>query len=292
MKHCLACGDSYETSLADDSECPKCGYICTKIDGFAAYAPELAREGGGFKEAYFTDLAALEAANFWFRARSELILWAARRYAPDMKSFLEIGCGTGFVLSSISRFFPDTAVVGSEIFVAGLGYAAGRVPKARCVQMDARRIPYYEEFDCIGAFDVIEHVEEDDIVLREIHGALKPGGILLITVPQHQWLWSAADEYACHQRRYTAAELADKLDAGGFDVLKSTSFVTLLLPLMMVSRLFGMQSIEEYDPVAELKIDRRLNEALYKVLSLERKFIEMGAEFRWGGSRLVVGKKK
>jgi hypothetical protein len=50
------------------------------VDGFIAYAPELAHEGGGFDATYFPVLVGLEEANFWFRARNELILWALEKY--------------------------------------------------------------------------------------------------------------------------------------------------------------------------------------------------------------------
>ena len=56
----------------------------------------------GFKHHYFKELAELEAGNFWFRARNKLILWALNKYSQELQSFLEIGCGTGFVISAVS----------------------------------------------------------------------------------------------------------------------------------------------------------------------------------------------
>ena len=187
----------------------------------------------GFKGHYFKDLAEVEAANFWFRARNKIILWALCKYAPTLKSFLEIGCGTGFVIASVAKQFPDARLLGSEFLEEGLVYARQRVPGAEFAQMDARNIPYAAELDAIGAFDVLEHIEQDEVVLQQINQALKPGGFVFITVPQHRWLWSGVDEYACHVRRYSADELHRKVTQAGFDIVRSASFVSTLLPVMV-----------------------------------------------------------
>ena len=209
-----------------------------------------------------------------------------------MKSFLEIGCGTGYVLSGISKNFSKTSLSGSEIFSAGLAFANKRVPEAKLMQMDAQNIPFIEEFEAIGAFDVIEHIQNDKIVLKQIHAALKPGGYLFVTVPQHKWLWSAVDEYACHVRRYEATELHDAITSSGFKLVRSTSFITSLLPAMLVSRLLSKnKKVEELDPMAELKISPFLNYIFFQILQIEIWLIRVGFNFSLGGSRLVVAEK-
>ena len=64
--------------------------------------------------------------------------------------------------------------------------------------MDARRIPFEDEFDVIGAFDVLEHIKEDEQVLVQMHRAVKSGGGIMLTVPQHMFLWSEQDVQAHH----------------------------------------------------------------------------------------------
>ncbi|HEY8271266.1 MAG TPA: methyltransferase domain-containing protein, partial [Pseudobdellovibrionaceae bacterium] len=235
MKRCLACNAQFKSFLTG---CPSCGREPSFVEGFCSYAPQFAQGGGGFKAKYFSDLAQLEAANFWFQARNQFILWAIEKYSPNFQSLLEIGCGTGYVLSGIAKKFPHATLQGSEIFTTGLGFAASRLPATSFIQMDARNIPFKEEFDILGAFDVLEHIQEDEEVLAQMYAALKPQGILLITVPQHAWLWSVMDEYACHVRRYAASELHRKIEVTGFQIIRSTSFVSTLLPAMVVSRFF------------------------------------------------------
>ncbi len=288
MKCCPAC-----SHLFDDAgwRCSVCGYLPPSIAEFLALAPKLASGGGGYHPEFYFQLSALEAGHFWFQARNTLIVWALRRNFPNSGRLLEIGCGTGFVLSGISRALPKSELVGSEIFSTGLAYAAGRVTGAEFLQMDARNIPYVEHFDVIGAFDVLEHIVEDEQVLAEIHKALRPDGGLILTVPQHPGLWSRQDESACHVRRYTAADLRSKVIVAGFRVLYETSFVSLLLPLMWLSRQQKNKAVEENDPMSELRIGRSVNILLGAVMTCERTLIQAGIRFPAGGSRLLVAKR-
>jgi SAM-dependent methyltransferase len=286
MRLCLRCQTIHPSQ---SMTCPACGHAPAMIDGVAAYAPNLMYEGGGFKSEYFVELARLEAANFWFRARNALLLWALGTYYPSARSFLEVGCGTGFVLSAIAAAYPEMKLSGSEIFLAGLSHAMQRLPDAALMQMDARKVPFVEEFDVIGAFDVLEHIEEDECVLEQLHRAANPGALLLVTVPQHRWLWSDQDEYACHVRRYTAREIESKVRAAGFNVVRSTSFVTTLLPAMLVAR--RVNRGKQTDPTAELKLNHRLNSVFEHLLRLELAGIRVGLNYPIGGTRLIVARK-
>lgn len=288
MKRCASCDSIYPSSTSD---CQTCGFSPAVIDGFPAYAPDLAHGGGGYQANLFAKLAPLEESNFWFRARNTLLMWALGKYGQSFQSFLEIGCGTGYVLSGVARQYPDTKLYGSEIFIDGLAFASARVPSAELMQMDARHIPFHEEVDVVGAFDVLEHIEEDEQVLDEIRNALKPDGILMISVPQHRWLWSPADDHACHVRRYTAGELHKKIRAAGFEILRSTSFVSFLLPAMLLSRLKSSKGQAEYDATDELKLPKILNAVFYGIMRLELGLIKLGFNFWAGGSRLVVARR-
>jgi SAM-dependent methyltransferase len=288
MKRCPVCEAVHD---AGKSECPGCGFAPNPVGGFPSYAPELSRNCEGFRPEYFSCLAALEANNFWFRCRNDLIVWALGKYFPETVSFLEIGCGTGFVLSGIAKAYPRLALFGSEVYSVGLGFAAGRVPHAQLMQMDARTIPFEEHFDAVGAFDVLEHIEEDEKVLAQIRRALKPGGGLLLTVPQHGWMWSPLDTFACHVRRYSRNDLHEKLSRAGFEILRSTSFVSLLLPVMFVSRFCRGGQETDHDPQSQLRLAPRLDRLLGTMLRVENRLIGAGISFPFGGSRLIAARR-
>ncbi len=155
MKRCLACEGRFES---DDWTCPRCGYRPALHNEIFQFAEVPLNARTGFKADYFARLAGIEEVNFWFRARNELIQWALCNYFPNAKSFLEVGCGTGFVLAGIHEKFPRTRLAGSEIFADGLVIARSRLPQVEFYQMDAQRIPFECEFDVVGAFDVLEHL--------------------------------------------------------------------------------------------------------------------------------------
>ena len=202
------------------------------------FAPALTDSSEHFPRDDVQRLAALEADHFWFSARNELILWAISKYFPQARTLLEIGCGTGVVLSHISAALPKLGLTGGDLLPVALDVARERVPNAAFAQIDIRRLPFVEEFDVICALDVLEHVDEDDSALEQIANALRPGGGVVISVPQHRWLWSAADDYGRHRRRYTrAAAPATCSTQTGFDAIRATSSVSLLLPVVATSRL-------------------------------------------------------
>lgn len=287
MTVCLRCE---RAASAWSRACPHCGYSPPEVDGFPVFAPDVGA-GAGFEPHYFPQLARVEDSHFWFRSRSRLVVDAVRRYFPGARSVLEIGCGVGAVLAVLRRDLPGVEVWGSDLFVEALRFAARRVPDARLLQCDARRVPFADEFDVICALDVLEHVAEDELVLGQLRRAVRPGGGIVLTVPQHRALWSAADQYARHQRRYSKRELIGKVSRAGLEVVRVTSFVSTLLPAIWLRRLIAARSLERFDPMAEFRVPRWLNAALGALLALERQAIRLGATLPAGGSLLLVARR-
>src|SRR5664279_1527400 len=95
MKVCLNCGFRFsEPGWC----CARCGYEPDQSLGYPQFAPDLAKNAEGFDASYFKELIRFEHGNFWFESRNALIIWATRKYFPGAKTFMEVGCGTGFVL--------------------------------------------------------------------------------------------------------------------------------------------------------------------------------------------------
>jgi len=287
MKYCLACEYCFEGERWD---CPHCGRRPISRNGLLCFINEPSVAGNGFKPEYFAKLARLEEGNFWFHARNHLIQWALGKYFPHAGSFFEVGCGTGFVLKGVRESRPNLRLAGSEIFSDGLAFARERLPGVDLYQMDARQIPFEREFDVIGAFDVLEHIVEDDTVLQQMFRATRPGGGVLITVPQHRFLWSAIDEHSMHQRRYSRVELRTKVEQAGFRIQRVTSFISLLLPVLTYSRI-RRNSSSDFQLWKELEIKRPLNAFLGTILAAERAMIKKGVSFPAGGSLLLIAKR-
>jgi SAM-dependent methyltransferase len=278
----------------------------TVIEGIPCYAPELAFENGNFSAHSYELLYQTEAKNFWFRARGRIVLWAVSRFlapaATAPKEFLELGCGTGYVLGELSRL-PGLRRFGADLLLEGLKFARKRMPDVQFAQVDATRMPYERAFDGIGAFDILEHIQEDRLALKEIGRALKPGGVLFLTVPQHAFLWSAVDVLSFHKRRYSRHDLQQKLTEAGYELLFQSSFVTAAFPLLLVRRLLNRQSPSvgakpsdlsekaKESVYAEVALPTLLNFVLSGLMAIDTWLLRRGIRLPFGGSLLMVARK-
>jgi 2-polyprenyl-3-methyl-5-hydroxy-6-metoxy-1,4-benzoquinol methylase len=265
------------------------------IDDFRCYAPELALDCDDYPVESYQRLCQLEEVHFWFRARNRIIIREFGRHLPShgRPRILEIGCGTGNVLQSLAAL-NRYDLTGAEAHIAGLRLARARLPMVEFVQADARDLPYEATFDAIGAFDVIEHITEDEGVLVSVWRSLKPRGIVVVTVPQHQWLWSSVDEQARHKRRYRRRDLLVKMRSAGFEVLRVTSFITALLPVLYASRLSKRQRPDAASEIdwSEFELSPFANATGEAATRIDEALIGAGLSLPLGGSLLAVGRKR
>jgi SAM-dependent methyltransferase len=297
LRICPACGKRSEIGATEDLwpldwTCPACRYALPHDSGFAQLAAALDDTNEGFDLESFAALAAVSDGHFWFESRNELIGWLVRQYAASARRVLEIGCGTGFVLSALRQALPAAKVSGSELHSRGLVVARKRHGRdVELIQMDARHSHLMETLDLVGAFDVLEHIAEDSDVLSEIARMLKPGGVLIATVPQHPWLWSASDDQAHHHRRYRRGELAEKARAAGLQPLYQSSFTTLAFPMMVATRLVPTRRSVESWSEHQLRLHPAVNWGLLKLARLEHGLRRAGLPLPFGGSQILVARR-
>lgn len=244
----------------------------------------------GFSGAFFDNLRQVEDSHFWFETRNRLIAWALTQYFPSAATFLDVGCGTGQVAAALRRVRPNLCIVASDACLEGLQLAAARGVEMELVLADARRLPWDAEFDVVGAFDVLEHVVEHEAVARQLAQAVVPGGGVLVTVPQHAWLWSPVDDYSGHVRRYSRRELMDVLRHAGLHVERVTSFVSVLLPALIATRLVW-GSTGPLDPMREFRLPRWANMLGAVASALDRAVIRAGISLPVGVSLLAVARR-
>lgn len=264
------------------------------IEGIKCYAPHLAYSNNDYNESSFKELYRLEDNNFWFCSRNRVIQNLFGKYAGKNGNFLEIGCGTGYVLKGLSKSFPNLKLSGAEIYLKGLEFAKKRLPNIEFIQLDATDLPFREEYDYVGAFDVLEHITEDEKVIENVYKSLRGGGKFFISVPQYMWMWSIEDDKACHKRRYTKTELFHKLKNAGFQITYYTSFVFILFPLMYLSRIFKKNKDKEmtYETNSELKLNPIINKVFEQFMRIDEILIKVGISLPIGGSLIVVATKK
>ena len=232
QRSCPTCGA--EDKIREDEpiwpiswHCPRCGARLPERSGIPLLAADLVDADTGFDSITFDRLANVEASHFWFVARNELLVGLCNRYFPKARRYLEIGCGNGAVLRAMANSRSWDVIVGSDLHPAGLSRARERTPAGiEFAQLDARVIPAVKAFDLIGAYDIVEHIADDEAMLTTLHRTVSAGGGVIIAVPQHPWLWSRSDEIGHHQRRYRIGELEAKLERNGFEVVFSSSYTS------------------------------------------------------------------
>jgi len=243
-----------------------------------------------YPPSFFKKFAQTESKHWWFKSRNKILLHSIENYIGDFDNFLEVGCGTGFVLNGINIKYPNAKLTGAEFFEEGLIYARERVPNANFIQLDATQMTNCNKYNVIGAFDVIGHIKEDQLVIDNFFNGLKDKGNVIITVPQHKFMWSIVDEYALHERRYSRNEIIQKLKKSGFKIKYVTSFVSLLFPLMWVSRKIGSKK-EKFDPMREFEMNPIINLLFEVIMKFEFFLLKLGINFPFGGSLLIIGQK-
>jgi SAM-dependent methyltransferase len=156
-----------------------------------------------------------EDKHWWFASRTRALFNVMDGFIRDRdKRILDVGCGAGNMFHHLSRY---GSVIGIENNPKPIEIARRRGFDVRLGQ--AEEMPFEDtSFDLIAALDVIEHCEDDMAILGECHRVCVPGGLIVITVPAFQWLWSHNDEINHHVRRYSGEELRIRLVEVGFQV--------------------------------------------------------------------------
>jgi len=170
-----------------------------------------------------------EDHHWWFATRTWSLLNLLDAYVPRRDgNVLDIGCGAGNMIHHLARY---GRVQGVEVDARPVAMARARGYDVR--QGDATRgIPFDDaSFDLVTALDVIEHVDDDAAILREAYRVARPHGILAISTPAFQSLWSYNDDINGHKRRYAPHELRARVERAGFRVRRLTFGFFLVFPL-------------------------------------------------------------
>ncbi|RST29682.1 class I SAM-dependent methyltransferase [Sphingomonas ginkgonis] len=209
-------------------------------------------------------MAESDEQHWWYRARRQILAELIRREVPVNVGgrVLEIGCGTGHNLPMLAEFGSVDAIEVDEqaraLATNRLGRPVGASPLPALQGVPDR------SYDLIGAFDVIEHIEDDHAALANIAARLRPGGRFVLTVPAHQWMWSAHDVLNHHFRRYSKRSLRTLIEDSPLRLEKIGYFNSILFPLAAASRLAGkLTGKEDSDDKVPPAPVNRLFEAIF-----------------------------
>lgn len=230
----------------------------------------------------------LEDDYWWFVGRRRLVHSLVQRYGPPDPMILDAGCGTGGTMDYLR---PLGSVYGADLSLDALQFCRSRGHQA-LLQCRAESIAARgDSFDVVVASDLLEHLPDDAAGVQEAFRVTKPGGIVVITVPAYQWLWSEHDEALSHLRRYSKRELRGLLEQAGADVVKLTYAVCLVFPAIVGVRVLQRRKHKSSAPHTQLMpVPDWANRLLVSIHDLEAWWLTR-AGFPWGATLVAVARK-
>jgi SAM-dependent methyltransferase len=231
----------------------------------------------------------LERFHWWFVGRRKLFksLFALLGIQNDLR-VIDIGCGVGSNLRLLQSMCSKLVGMDSEMY--GLVHTKKSLSAVALVNGDLMRLPFKaDSVDLILASDVLEHLDEDTIGIREIYRSLKRGGKVIFTVPAFRSLWGVQDIVGMHKRRYSKKELVTKIEGEGFKILRSSYFnFFLFFPILIGRRIIYLLGLRiESENEINLPL---INFFLKTVFSIEPHYLKYFS-FPFGVSIYCIAKK-
>jgi 2-polyprenyl-3-methyl-5-hydroxy-6-metoxy-1,4-benzoquinol methylase len=201
-----------------------------------------------YDSAGFASLRRMQTRHFWYRGRHRFLLHFARRVAvnplengrrPDA---IDLGGGCGGWVQYLAEHAADRfgQIALGDSSPTALSLASDVVPTGtKRYRIDLLNLQWSERWDVAFLLDVLEHIDEDERVLREIYAALRPGGSLIVATPALEWFRSTLDDVTHHVRRYSRRDFTRLASRTGFEVAASRYFMFLLSPLLWAARRGG-----------------------------------------------------
>lgn len=232
---------------------------------------------------YYNNYENLEKTHWWHLARLEILKSICDDYIASENRILNLGVATGETSLMLNAYGEVLSLEYDKETHDFLKRKKG----INAVLGSATDIPFDDNsFDCICCFDVLEHIENDDLAVQEIYRCLKPGGVAIITVPAYNFLWSNHDIEMHHFRRYNKFQLNKIFTKYGFLVLKLSYFNFFLFHPIFFYRLFLSKKKKNY----EVFNDGFINKVLYQIFRFEKLLLRY-TNFPYGVSILSILKK-
>ena len=192
-------------------------------------------------------LSQADTSHWWFRGKAQVVSDLLRRWAPPNGWVVDAGAGSGGVTSMLD--IASRRRLALEGSAALIGVAAQRGLTAG--RSDVMRLPLRSaSAAAVCLLDVIEHLPHPVDALAEARRVVGAAGVVIVTVPAHNWLWSEADQVLGHQRRYRRSALRGDLAAAGLKALWISHVFSWCVPPVWAARKLKPSS------GAELGIDR------------------------------------
>ena len=242
----------------------------------------------------YNEFSEIYEDHWWFKGRLKILESIFDGYlrplaAGKQISILDVGCGTGSYFPILSRY---GKVFGAESDDSAIRELMERKVPAEIYKAELPNMDLKRKFDAATAFEILEHVEEDEAAMKNIFDHLENGGLLIGTVPAYQWLWSKHDELAHHKRRYTRKMLKQHLEEAGFEVVKISYYNTFLFPVAAAVRILKKTILKNILPVSDFSATAGPFDKVFEVIFASEQFWLKRFNFPFGFSLIFVASKK
>ena len=211
-----------------------------------------------------------EAEHFWPKTKMRFVQQLLKKFLPQPQGgtfqFLDVGCGNGTMVQSLSKKWKNADCTGIDGYLSALFIARKRSSHARFILMDLLKMSTWKNectFDAITLLDVIEHLDDPVSLMKNLVPSLKENGILIISVPAFQSLWSERDVFLGHRKRYTRKMLHAELQEAGYEVLHCNyGYSFMFFPVFLLRKiLFPFKKLDgQQMEVNELKVIPLIND--------------------------------
>src|SRR5262245_47520708 len=184
----------------------------------------------------YTNLANVETRHWFYAGKRDIVRHWIERLHPLRPHHLlaDVGAGTGTFAAEMSAACQVMALDDHE---ESIGLARAKLGPDRVQRGTCANLPLSAgSVDVLTALDVIEHVEQDRAALLEFSRVVRPGGLVVLTVPALMMLWSDWDVALHHFRRYTRASLLAVVPTDSFTVVRCMYINVVALPLVLLVR--------------------------------------------------------
>jgi len=226
--------------------------------------------------------------HWWFKVRDNLLQDIALKYFPEKGRVLDFGCNFGHSVKLLQNL--GYMAEGLDISQEPINY--GKSIGIENIFVTSEKTFSANTFDAAIVLDVLEHIKDDKKAFQDITSLVKPGGIVVFTVPVYMFLWSTNDEISHHYTRYATTRLINlSKELGDFEIMKKSYFNTILfLPIAIfrILSLFWKNKLYRSD----LSINNEfINKLFFTIFDFERKILKH-FNFPFGVSALIVLRKK
>lgn len=233
----------------------------------------------------------IEDNSFWFQHRNTILQNVISNYSQKNDTIIDVGGGNGYVSAGLKSVGFQTVVLVEPMLLGALNARKRGLDHIFCGLFNHETV-FPGKVPAVGLFDVLEHIEDDEAFLKDIYTLLEKDGLVYITVPAYQYLYSGEDRRVGHYRRYNYKQLSSKLKNAGYKIKYGTYFFWFLpLPILVIRKWLNKAQTAS-DTAKKIHVMPKIIDTIIKtVLSVENSMIKQHKSIPFGGSLLIVAQK-